>query len=554
MDLRIGTQFSIRDFLDFIFKRKAEILVFFFAAFGAVAIGTWIMRPTYEATAQIMVKIGRENLYIPTASGSGSHPAVNVSREEQVNSEIEILRSRLLAEEVIKALGPGAIYKDLADPLPGSFANLLSGSKARLSAVDTAVLRLEKNLAVAAVKKSSVIQVSYRNTDPKTAAAVVNSLVNHYLDRHLDVFKNPGSFTFFGEQSRLLKKKLAQAEADLKEFKERHDLTFLKEQLSLLLKQAAELHTATNQTESQVAATKTRLEQLRLQLAKVPQTIQQGDEVDHNAYLISSLQARLVDLELKQKELLGKYTDQNHLVKNVREDIAMVRAKLNEQENKRYGKSRSGLNATYQRLEGETFQNEAELKALLAREKTQRDQLAEHQVQLKKLNRTEVELSHLEREVEVNRQNYRLYLTKFEESRISNAMDSEKISNVSLIEPAQPPLRPVSPKVLLNLALGFVLAAVGGLGFAFFRESLDDSLEKPEQIEEILGLPVLASVPETPDPQRKRPVIGMETWHRFYHGRLRELIPVSIKDRCRLYRTKLRGLIPVVIKPQDRTT
>lgn len=52
------------------------------------------------------------------------------------------------------------------------------------------------------------------------------------------------------------------------------------------------------------------------------------------------------------------------------------------------------------------------------------------------------------------KKNYRLYLTKFDESRIPNAMDAEKMANVSFLEPAIPPLKPVSPKGRLNLVLG----------------------------------------------------------------------------------------------------
>jgi polysaccharide chain length determinant protein (PEP-CTERM system associated) len=496
MDSPFAPRSSLRDFLHVLFKHKVQILLFFFATVCTVTVGTFMMKPTYEATSQILVKIGRENLYVPTVPNSGNNPVININREEQLNSEIEILKSPSLAEEVVKALGPTTLYEGLNGEGRGFLAGLLPGSKARLSPVEQAVPKLEKDLTVEAVKKSNVIQVSYKNQDPRTAASVVNALVKLYLDRHLDVYKNPESYTFFEEQSRLLKDRLARAEDGLKAFKEQHDLSSLQEQRTLLLKEASGLRTAVNQTESRITETRNRIGELRRQLASVPKTIPQGEEVDHNPYLISTLQARLVELQLKEKDLLNKYTEQSRLVRSVKEEIAMVRTKLEEQEKKRYGKSSSGVNVTYQRLEEELFQNEAELQALVAKQQTQSAQVAGYQEQLEKLNRLEVRLNQLEREVDVDRQNYRLYLTKFEESRISNAMDSEKIANVSLIEPARAPLKPVSPRVLLNLALGIFLGAFGGLGLAFFTEYLDDSIEKPEQAETALGIPVLASVPE----------------------------------------------------------
>jgi uncharacterized protein involved in exopolysaccharide biosynthesis len=496
MDIYLETQSSLRDLLNVLFKRKAQILLFFLVVFGMVAMVTFIMQPVYEATSQIIVKIGRENLYVPTVPSGDNSPVVNVMREEQINSEIEIIKSRTLAEEVMKTLDPKAVYKELRNDGNGFLADMLPSSKPNLSPTDKAVLKFEKDLTVEAVKKSNVIQVSYRSKNPIVAATVVNTLVEFYLDRHLEVFKNPKSTGFFDEQVKLLKEKLNRTEDGLRAFKEKHRLTSLPEQKSFLLKEASDLRTALNQTMSQTAETQHRLDQLRMQLPKVPKTIVQGNEIDHNPYILSSLQARLVELELKQKELTTKYSDENHLVQNIKEDIVMVRRTLQDQEKKLYGKSRSGLNPIYQRIEEDVLKNEVELKALLAKQKTQTDQLTEHQRQLQLLNDIEVELNQFEREAEVDRQNYRLYQTKFEESRIFDAMDSEKIANVSLIEPARIPLKPAKPNVPLNLILGFLLGALGGVGFAFFREYMDDALETPEQVEKALQIPVLASVPE----------------------------------------------------------
>jgi len=132
---------------------------------------------------------------------------------------------------------------------------------------------------------------------------------------------------------------------------------------------------------------------------------------------------------------------------------------------------------------------------LIGKKKAQTQQLMVFQAKLEQMNQIEVKLSQLQQAVDVDRQNYRLYLTKFEEARISDVMDTKKIANVSLIEPAFPPLKPVSPKVFLNLVLSIFLGAFGGLGLAFFIEYLDDSLEKPEDVEEALQIPVLVSVP-----------------------------------------------------------
>jgi uncharacterized protein involved in exopolysaccharide biosynthesis len=401
-------------------------------------------------------------------------------------------------------------------------------------------------------------------------------------------YKNPEIYAFYEEQSRMLKNQLTGSEKRLEDFRKTYDLSSLDEQRNRLLAEHSKRRTDLNQTESKIVETRSRLEQLRLQLAKLPRNIAQSETIDHNPLTINSSETSLVALELKEKELLNEYTEQGRLVQNVKDEIAMVRKKLDTQEQKRYGKSGSGTNTTYQRLlgqlraqlgkapqtiptneevdrnpdlinslqerlvalelkemelvnkyteqsrllqnvkgeiamvrrkldtqeqkrytkrgsdvnttyqriEGEVFKNEAELKALVAKQKTLKEQLAPYQDQFDKINRIEVDLNQLEQEVEVDRQNYRLHLTGSDESRSSNAMDSDKIANASLLESDHVPLKPVSPKKLRNLMLGLLLGAFGGLGLAFFMEYRDDSLERPEQVEKALKLPVLASIPK----------------------------------------------------------
>ena len=490
---------SLRDFLAIVFKRKVQIMLFFTITVFTVTVGSFMVRPTYQATAQILVKTGRENIYLPNLpAGSTANPVISSNREEQINSEIEILKSQFLAEKVVESLGPTVIYEELVvseSGLSGFWRALFQTTGDSQPALQRAIIELQKNLGVEAVRKSDVINVSFKHKDPSLAARLVSTLVSFYLDRHLDVHKSAQS-GFFREQSAILENKLKQAEENLETFKKEHNLTAPEAERSLLLTKMADLRAALNQTLSQEAETENRLRQLRHQLATTPKTIPLDEEIDQNPLAINSLQAKLVELELQERELLSKYTDQNLLVERVRDQIQMVRKSLAEQEGRRYGRTRSGVNTIYQSLQQELFRNGAEMEALGAKKKSQRAHLGDYQTKLEELRRIETEFSRLQQEVDVDRQNYRLYLTKFEESRISNAMDTEKIANISLIEPARVPLKPVSPRILLNIVLAIFLGGFGAFGLAFFLEYLDDSLEKDEDVENYLHLPVVASIPE----------------------------------------------------------
>jgi uncharacterized protein involved in exopolysaccharide biosynthesis len=484
---------SVRDFLNVIFKRKFQILLFFIITFATVAAATFMVKPTYEAAAQILVKTGRESIYVPT-TGSGN-PVISINREEQINSEVEILKSKSLAKDVIGSLGAASIYPDLGNHSKGILASIFPESKDDKSPLDKAFLMLQKKLGVQGIKKSNIIEVSFKHTDPAMAATVVNTLANLYLQRHVDVHKTPHSYAFFQEQSEILKNKLGEAEAKLKALKEQYNVTALAEQQTILLERTNDLRMALNQTWSAEVEVENRIQLLGQQLGELPKSIAQGEEIDHNPYLISSLEARLVELQLKEKQLLAKYTDDSRPVKNVRDEIRVVQEKLARQEKKRYGKTRSGVNPTYQHLHEQLLRSKADLRALKAKSISQKQQLATYQAELDELNNIEVTYTQLQQEVDVDRQNYRLYLTKFEESRISDAMDSQRITSVNLIEPAQVPLKPVSPKKFLNLVLGLFLGALGGLGLAFFLHYLDDSLETVEDVEDALDVPVLISIP-----------------------------------------------------------
>ena len=152
MDTHEFSRASLRDFLHVLFKRKTQILLFFLATFCTVAIGTFVIKPTYEAKAHILVKVGRESMYVP-ATGSGN-PVISINREEQINSEIEILKSRSLIQDVVTSLGPATIYPDLDTEKKGIPAAVIPGrTREDKTPAEKAICVLQKMLEVQGIIK-----------------------------------------------------------------------------------------------------------------------------------------------------------------------------------------------------------------------------------------------------------------------------------------------------------------------------------------------------------------------------------------------------------------
>jgi uncharacterized protein involved in exopolysaccharide biosynthesis len=486
---------SLRDLLHILFKWKNRILFFFILmVFTSVAL-TILIKPVYEATSQLLVKIGRENLYLPAVPRSNQLAVnVGVDREEHINSEIQILKSRTLAEEVLTVMGPAVIWDLTGDMAIAFLDDFPRKANATPVPMDKAIEAFRESLSVDRVRKSNVIQVGFKNKDPKLAADIVNKLCDHYLERHLSIHHNSQSLRFFQSQSDLLDATLKTTENKLRRFKKRYDISSLDEERSLLLGKSNELQMSLNQTVSLQAETEIRIQQLHRQLNSTPQTILQKKEVEHHPLIISNLQSKLVDLEIKKRDLLTKYADKSRFVINIEDEIRIVKNRLAAQESKRFGKSIYGLNPNYQRVQDSLLHYQAEQEALMVRKKTQSSQMEAYRAKIENMNKIEAELDRLQQKLVVDRQNYQLYLAKFEESRIADAMDQEKMVSVNLVESAMSPVNPLFPNIKLNLFLAVFVGAFGGLSIAFLSEYFDDSFEHTEDMEQFLDTPVLGAV------------------------------------------------------------
>jgi uncharacterized protein involved in exopolysaccharide biosynthesis len=494
-------EIQLRSILSVVFKRKKQILIFFSVTIITVVVATFLITPQYEASTQILVTLGRGGLLF--ANMGDQAPQVFLDQENVINSEVEILKSAAIAEKAIKEMGgAAAIFPEISRGGKSKESNKKVQPSEQMNLAEPneelneALLKFKKSLGLQVLKKSNLINVSFRHPDPKLSAEILNKLTSIYVDHHAALRKTKKSYEFFQNQTELLKDKANTSGKELESFKRQHEISDFDGQKNILIRQHTELQFALNQTVTAEMEANNRSDELRKNMQSLPQNIPQGKQDDYNQLLLSNLQSRLVELELSEKNLSNKYTDENRNLMNVREEIRIVRNKLREHENKTYFKSTSGVNPVYQGLQQELIRLEAEKKALSGKREVLGKQIVKFEEKLTDLNRIELQYYQLKQQAESDRRNYDLYLAKLEESRISDAMDAEKISNVSVIQAASIPLKPVSPKPLLNIAMSIVFGLFGGLALAFLSEYMSDRIENADDVERLLELPVLTSIRE----------------------------------------------------------
>jgi len=512
-------QASMRDFYNVLFRNKRKILVFFFSVVIVVTLGTILASKVYQSEAKLMVRVGRESVTLDPTASTGQIVNIGPERENEINSETEILKSRELAEKVVDAVGVKLILEGPEETLvPGDsifriirywarqavkvpitlIGNLLVSNDApsaakQLKERDNAVESLMKHLEIETTKKSNIISISYETNDPRLAHDVVGKLIGFYLDKHINAHRTTGSYQFFDQQKESLQSSLARTEEELKNLKNKTGTASVQEQRLILLQRIGGMQTELEQTESAAAASSARVNALKASLAGLPGTLQKDETTGFANSAADGMRKQIYELELKEQELLSTFTEDSIPVQEVRRQIREGRTLLSKAEQQK--QVTRGINENYQKMQLDLLTEESNLSSLQAKSEVLKTQIESGRSELNVLNDTEMRLAQLERELQTQKSNYSKYSESREQARIDQALELEKISNISIVQPASFPVKPIRPKKLLNLAMGLFLGIFGGLGLAFFTEYQDHSFKKPEDVDNHLNLPVLATLP-----------------------------------------------------------
>ena len=325
---------------------------------------------------------------------------------------------------------------------------------------DKAILNVTKSMEIEALKNSNIITVSFEAKSRKLAQETINKLIGFYLDKHINVHRTRGSYEFFNQQTDQLRNSLVQAEENLREIKNKTGIASLDEQRRVLVKRIGDLEQELEGTESALAASKAKVQVLRKTLSGLPETLVTQETVGTPNQGADLMRARLYDLQLKEQELLSRFTENSKQVQEVRRQIAEAQALLDKEERTRT-QTTKGLNEAHKQVKLALVAEEATLSSLEAKAREQRTQLNSSRGELKAINDSEIRPVQAQREMDIQDANYRKYYEKLEQARIDNALEMEKISNISVVQPATYPVNRSGPERPLIWPWGCFLGFLG---------------------------------------------------------------------------------------------
>jgi capsular exopolysaccharide synthesis family protein len=433
------------------------------------------VQPIYRSTATVLIEQGRSSV-TPIEEVYGGI----ASSREFFLTQGEFLRSHEVASRVVRQmqLADNPEFSGSAGPFDRAIERVRE-SLGHSNAPDAAsreasgvIDRFMKRVSIEPVRGSQLFRVSFESADPATAANVANEIVDTYiradLDARYEVTQQAGGW--MSTRLAKLKQRLDGSERDLQQYRERT---------------------------GSVAS-------------RGPGPTAQSRDLDE-------LTEKLVDAEVKriraeklyaqvQGDSSGRYEVgpvANHpsvaKAREVESDAARKVAEVSE----RYGSAhpeyvaaetalKAAQQTTRRLAEGVVASLSRDFETARAIEGSLRAQLSRARDGAQKVNRDEIDLGRLEREVATNRQLYQAFLSRVRETGAT----ADFLSPIArMVDGAVPSAAPVKPRKLTILAVMGALGLLAGVALALFRYRRNSTITNTAQVEERLGVPLLTATP-----------------------------------------------------------
>jgi uncharacterized protein involved in exopolysaccharide biosynthesis len=468
----------IRDTVEIMF-RSGKIAVCLAGAFLLCAVFYIVSAPSkYQSEMTLLIKNDRADVVVTPGQTLGiqGRPWID---DSQVSTEMQLLSSNEVLRAVVEKC-------KLAIQAPRK--------EDQAKFTDKAVEDLRKEIAVTPSLKANIIRVSYASEEPALSATVLQALADAYIDRSIRVHSTRGAHEFFHTQAQFYERRLREAQAKLTTFQGSRDIIQLGQQKDLILKKLVDLQSAVAEANVTRRENHERVLALDRQIGHVAERIPTTTKRIPNQYTVERLTTEITDLENKKTELLTKFRPEDRMVTQVNEQIANTRAALARASAASASEESSDLNPVRQLLESELAKSATSETGLRARMQVLASQVRDYQDQLRRLESATAENDDLLRIIKDSEDNYFLYSKKQEEARIAEALDLQKIANVTLVDPPRIPRIP-NKKLTLGLLATLLLGSVVIVAIVITCGALSTTIYKPAELEAFAGLPVFATIP-----------------------------------------------------------
>lgn len=483
-------------------------------ALFTLAAGLYTLRitPQYEST--VMLQIDRAAQKVVGFNTEFEVEEGPLSEQLQLRTQVELLKSRSLAERVIDEMGlykPGASAPPAAAPGEGDAVAaapagpleqataLLGGWLARLHGLvaaappeqntlnrASALAQFQQSLAVEPIRNSRLVQISVRNADPQLAAGIANTTARAFLATHIERKLESSLYArqFLEEQIRQTKAKLEESERVINTYAKKNQILNLGDKGSAATQTFVDFSAALAKAEQDRIKAETLYNQVRLDPESAPQAV-----VNEAIRAYKEQRARLE----------ADYAKNRSVFKPDYPSMVQARAQIAELD----GRIKTEVNNILSSIQGQYL-------AAKKAEDQLRAKVASTRAEVLSVQDRSVDMNLLSRELDTNRQVYDSLLQRLREVSVTAGLTT---NNVSIVDRAAVPLFPASPNVKLNVGLGLMAGLFLGLLLALLREQMDDSVKNANDIETRYRLPLLGLIPFTRPPKGRKEAVALLAHH-----------------------------------------
>lgn len=441
---------SFHQFLLVVRARYKVILGSLFLAILIAVLANVLLTKSYKATATVLVNY------------KGADPVTGVSLPAQLMpgymaTQVDIISSKNVAKKVIDQLK--LAESDVVK------ANFMEAANGQGDIRDWLADILIKKLDVKPSRESSVIDINFEGINPQFAAVVANEFAETYVRTSIELKVEPSrkAALYFTEQVKGLRNDLANAQKALSDYQQEKGIVSVDERLDVERARLNELSSQLVLAQSQTMEAQSR----------------QRNSAGKNAFespdiasspIIQGLKADIARAEAKFADTAQKVEKNHPSYQGAKAEIENLKAELNRQIY-----SASSNVASNSRI---LQQRENEIRATLAAQKSR----------VLELNRDRDALAILTREVENAQKAYDIATQRYTETNIEGQSNQ---ADITILNPAVPPIESSSPKVVLNLILAVVLGLITGVGLALALETLNKPVRVADDLVQVLRVPVL---------------------------------------------------------------